>query len=96
MELYSSVTLGSDPFLNSSGFHEKLHEEPYPSKGDDTNESIGVDEWLNSNVTRLEGKNHSDDLSVNTPEDRNSPLTRRTDALLNTISFHLVKPKFSE
>lgn len=101
VELYSSITLGSDPFLNSSGFNGRTHEDKrtYLPKVDHVDEMMVVEKWLNSNMTPTEGKHYSEDLKV--LEDRNedtnnSPLTRRTDALLNTTSFNLVKPKYSD
>ncbi|KAI4471451.1 uv radiation resistance-associated protein [Holotrichia oblita] len=97
VELYSSVNLGSDPFLNLSRVEEKVVERCLPLQND-LNERTFVEKWLNSNVTDVDSKKCTEDLIVreNRNENGNSPLTRRTDALLNTTSFHLVKPKYSD
>lgn len=55
-----------------------------------------MEKWLNTNVKEIQRIVDHDRLNTieHHKEDTNSPLTRRTDALLNTTSFNLVKPKF--
>lgn len=76
-----ALELGSDPLINAIGSTElppSLEDGQYLKK------------WLDSGPTVCSEENLYPDEVMGTT----APLTARTDALLNTKSFNLVKPKY--
>lgn len=104
-ELHSSLELGSDPLLNLSSETTKSFGGKNLDLGSlSTNLEDGQQEflqkWLDSGPALVcsEENLYPDEIlgttvSVAGPATTNSPLTLRTDALLNTTSFNLIKPK---
>ncbi|KAK5640261.1 hypothetical protein RI129_011072 [Pyrocoelia pectoralis] len=93
-DLHSSLELGSDPLINVSAETNKSF-----SRGrlDDGQQEF-LQKWLDSGPALVcsEENLYPDEILGSTAaisNSDNSPLTLRTDALLTTTSFNLIKPK---
>ncbi|KAF5282259.1 hypothetical protein FQR65_LT14391 [Abscondita terminalis] len=95
-DLHSSLELGSDPLINVSVETNKSFRSVGSRLEDGQQEFL--QKWLDSGPALVCSEEHlyPDEILGNTvgiSNSNNSPLTMRTDALLNTTSFNLIKPK---
>ncbi|KAK4873183.1 hypothetical protein RN001_015212 [Aquatica leii] len=97
-DLHSSLELGSDPLINVSAESNKsFNSRPLNSRLDDGQQEF-LQKWLDSGPALVcsEENLYPDEIlgsTIGISNSSSSPLTTRTDALLNTTSFNLIKPK---
>lgn len=89
--LKTAFELGSEPVLNVLESDDSKSCMPLNKKAEEHQHGV-LENWLDNTPSSSENLNGSDSTGISV-QSHNTPLTARTNALLTTRSFHLVRPK---